>query len=417
LGFLTRIADIFRGGLKSGLENIPAFLAYPEVKSGVAVNWRTALEVSAVQACVRAISEGLAQVPIRFYDGSADNLTRVKNHPLEDLLRRPNRWQTAFEFVETIVTHAALTGNAFIFVNRVGPSSHRKIVELIPLAPGRVTVYRKADLLLEYHVTAEVPDQTGLSQGLSQLASGKTEVFPQEAIWHFRGPSWNTWMGLEPVKLAREAIGLALATEAAHARLHKNGVTPGATYSVDAKLSDEQHAKLSGWIEKHVAGDNAFKPLILDNGAKYSSMGMTGVDAQHLETRRFQIEEICRHFRVNPIIAGYSDKTSTYASAEQMFIAHVVHCIAPWAKRFEDSVRNALFDPSDPVYLRLYLNGLMRGAAADRAEFYAKALGHGGGQAWMTLNDVREDEGLDWIEGGDKLPAPTNVAPPPSDGK
>ncbi|MGJ0508848.1 MAG: phage portal protein [Methylocystis sp.] len=405
MGLLTKIAGLWRGSVKSGLINIPDFLSYPGVKSGVAVTWRSALEVSAVLACVRAIGDGLSQTPLRFYDGSQDRLARVKDHPLEALFRRPNRWQTEYEFRETLAIHAALTGNAFVFVNRVGPSKARRIQELIPISPGRVTVYRKADLSLEYHVAAEVPDQSGLSQGLSQLSSGDVTVFPQEMIWHFRGPSWNSWMGLEPVKLAREAIGLAIATEAAHAMLHKNGVQPGALYSVDGKLSEEQHEKLKGWIEKHVAGDNLFKPLVLDMGAKYASQAMTGVDAQHLETRRFQIEEICRAFRVNPIIAGYSDKTSTYASAEQMFIAHVVHCIAPWAKRFEDSARCALLAPDDPTVIRLHLNGLMRGAARDRSDFYAKALGHGGGQGWMTPNEVREDEGLDWMEGEDAIPA------------
>jgi HK97 family phage portal protein len=422
LGILGRIATLWRGSVKSGLTEIPEFLSYPGVKSGVAVTWRTALEVSAVLACVRAIADGLAQTPVRFYDGSQDRLARIKDHPLESLLRRPNRWQTEYEFRETLAIHAALTGNAFVFVNRVGLSSARRIKELIPIAPGRVTVYRKADMSLEYHVTAEVPDQSGLSQGLSELGVGKVAVFSQDMIWHFRGPSWNSWMGLEPVKLAREAIGLAIATETAHAMLHKNGVQPGALYSVEGNLSEEQQEKLAGWIEKHVSGDNSFRPLILDRGAKYASQAMTGVDAQHLETRRFQIEEICRAFRVNPLIAGFSDKTSTYASAEQMFIAHVVHCIAPWAKRFEDSARCALLAPDDPTVIRLHLNGLMRGAAADRSAFYAKALGQGGGQGWMTPNEVREDEGLDWLAGEDTIPAaivsaaPAPEKTPPKDG-
>lgn len=414
MGLLTKIADIWRGSVKSGLVSIPDFLSYPSAKSGVAVTWRSSLESTAVLACVRAIADGLSQTPLRFYDGSQDRLTRIKDHPLEDVFRRPNSWQTEYEFRETLAIHCALTGNAFTFVNWVGQANKRRIKELIPIAPGRVTVYRKADMRLEYRIAAEVPDQSGLSQGLAELSTGAEMVFPQEAIWHFRGPSWNSWMGLEAVKLAREAIGLSLATEAAHAMLHKNGVQPGALYSVDGKLTEEQHEKLAKWIEAHVAGDNLFKPLILDMGAKYAAQAMTGVDAQHLETRRFQIEEICRAFRVNPLIAGFSDKTSTYASAEQMFIAHVVHCIAPWAKRFEDSARCALLAPGDPTYLRLHLNGLMRGAARDRSEFYAKALGHGGGQGWMTLNEVREDDLLDWIEGGDVIPAPIAAQAPPT---
>lgn len=404
MGILGRIASLWRGDeRKSGLYELPDFMLYGASKSGQSVTWRSALEVSTVFACVRAIADGLSQTPIRFYDGAQDRLARIKDHPLEGLFRRPNSWQTEYEFRETIAIHAALTGNAFVFVNRVGPSGSRRIRELIPISPGRVTVYRKADMSLEYHVASEIPENSGMVQGLTQLATGAVQVFPQEAIWHFRGPSWNSWMGLESVKLAREAIGLAMATEAAHSDLHRNGLQTSGLYSVEGNLDEEQYKKLSAWLEKMVGGANKHKPLILDRGAKFVPSVMTGVDAQHLETRRFQIEEICRAFRVNPLIAGYSDKTSTYASAEQMFIAHVVHCIAPWASRFEASARNALFEPEDTTYLRLHLNGLMRGAARDRAEFYAKALGHGGGDAFMTQNEVREDEGLDWVDGGDEL--------------
>jgi HK97 family phage portal protein len=141
---------------------------------------------------------------------------------------------------------------------------------------------------------------------------------------------------------------------------------------------------------------------------------MTGVDSQHLETRKHQIEEICRHMRVIPLMVQHSDKTATYASAEQMFIAHVVHTIAPWATRFEQSAEANLLAPGEDVDIRFNLKSLMRGAAKDRAEYYAKALGSGGSPAWMTQNEVREDDGLDAIEGADALPQPANMTTPAS---
>jgi HK97 family phage portal protein len=412
---IGRLLSRVFGERKSGLSFLPDFLSYGEVKSGVSVNWRTALEVTTVLACVRAIAEGGAQVPVRFYDGSADRLVRLRKHPLEQVLARIPHKQgrlTSFELREIMFWHAALTGNAFVFINRVGPE--RRIVDLIPISPGRVTIYRKADMTLEYHVTAEVPEQSGFGQGLTQIATGEIQVFPQESIWHFRGPSWNGWLGLEVIKLAREAIGLAIATEAAHAKLHKNGVRPGGVYSVEGNLNEEQYGKLNKWIEKTIGGENAYRTLVLDRAAKFVQSSMSGVDAEHIATRKFQVEEICRGLRILPIMVGFSDKTATYASAEQMFIAHTVHGIAPWATRWEQSAMCHLLPPNDQTLIRLHLAGLMRGAAKDRGEYFAKALGSGGSHPWMTQNEVREEEGLDWIEGGDVLPPPIghNGGPP-----
>lgn len=380
---------------RKSLESLPLFASWPEAKSGVTINTTTALQVATVMACARAIAEGVAQVPIKLYD-RGERPTRIRTHPVLDLLaRRPNPWQTSFEFRETLMFHQVLTGNAFVWLNRVGG----RVVEAIPIEPGRVLVDRKPDMSITYQVT--FPD-------------GRSSMVPSADIWHLRGPSWNSWMGLEAVKYARDAIGLSIALETSHSRLHKNGVQSSGTYAVEGTLGAAEHQKLRAWITQHLAGpDNAGKPLILDRAAKYIQTAMSGVDAQHIETRKHQIEEVCRHFRVIPMMVGYSDKASTYASAEQMFIAHVVHTITPWATRFEQSAEAALLQGEFDI--RLDLKGLMRGAAKDRAEYYAKALGSGGVRGWMTQNEVREDDGLDAIEGGDELPQPTAApASPPS---
>lgn len=408
MGFWSRLLGREQ---KAALTTLPDFLTGSPVRSGVAVNWRTALEVTTVLAAARVISQGIAQVPVRFYNGANDRLDRVKDHPLEPVLcRRPNRWQTPYALRQTMIAHALLTGNAFAFVNKVGPSTARRVVEIVPIEPGRVTVHRRADLSLDYHVAAESPGPASLTGGPFPASSGQVQVFPQDSIWHLRGPSWNSWVGLEPVRFAREAIGLGIATEAAHARFHANSAKAGGLYAVEGKLSEDQYTKLAAWLEKHLSGDAAYRPLILDNNAKFTSTTMTGVDAEHLATRKFQVEEICRALGVNPLMVYSSDKTATYASAEQMFIAHVVHTLAPWATNWEESARLALIADDDQTYLRLNLNGLMRGASKDRGAFYSQALGHGGGHAWMTPNEVREDDGLDWIEGGDTLPAPSPTA-------
>ena len=389
MSLLSRLRSAF--GAKA-LTDVPLFSTWPEAKSGVQVNTTTALGVATVMACARAIAEGVAQVPIRFYERRAQRPQRIVDHPLVDLLTwRPNAWQTSFEFRETLMLHLVLCGNAFVWVNRV----RGQIVELIPIEPGRVLVDRKPDMTVTYQVMFE---------------DGRSPLLTANDIWHLRGPSWNSWMGLEAVKYARDAIGLSLALETSHSRLHKNGLQPSGTYSVEGTLPAEAHARLRAYLEQYYAGqDNAGKPLILDRSAKWMSRAMSGVDAQHVETRNHQIEEICRHFRVIPLMVGYSDKAATYASAEQMFIAHVVHTITPWVTRFEQSAERALLGPDDDLDIRFDLKGLMRGAAKDRAEYYAKALGSGGSPAWMTQNEVREDDGLDPLDGGDELPRPTNV--------
>jgi HK97 family phage portal protein len=378
------------------LEQLPPFARWPESKAGIEINTTTALGAATIMACTRAIAEGVAQTEIKFHRQSGGK-ERILDHPLLPILtRRPNPWQTSFEFRETLLFHLVLCGNAFVFVNRV----RGQVVELIPIEPGKVWVQRNPDMTMTYTVTFE---------------DGRAATLTAADIWHLRGPSWNSWMGLEAIKVARDAIGLSIALETSHARLHKNGLQPSGMYTMEGTMNEEQYKRLRAYLAQHYAGpDNAGTPLILDRSAKWVQQTMTGVDSQHLETRKHQIEEICRHMRVIPLMVQHSDKTATYASAEQMFIAHVVHTIAPWATRFEQSAEANLLEPGEDVDIRFNLKSLMRGAAKDRAEYYAKALGSGGSPAWMTQNEVREDDGLDAIEGGDALPQPANMTTPAS---
>lgn len=364
--------------------------------TGRAVNATTALQVSTVVACVRVIGEGIAQVPLKLIQESKDGRSRLpaRQHPLYEVLAyRPNPWQTSFEFRETLGWHVALTGNFFAFKNIVGG----KIRELIPFEPGCVTVMRDERTgELTYQITA---------------ASGSVQTFPASVIWHVRGPSWNTWMGLDSVALAREAIGLAMATEEAHARLHRNGIQPSGIYTVEGTLSDEQNKKLRAWIEREMGGaKNLARPMVLDRGAKWISTSISGVDAQHLETRRFQIEEICRHFRMQPIMVGYSDKATTYASAEQMFLAHVVHCLAPWYQRLEQSIDANLLtkqDRADGIYAQFVEEGLLRGSIEATANMLDKYVNGG----IMHPNEARAklDLNPDPDPESDKLRVPANI--------
>ncbi|MDF2809513.1 MAG: nucleoid-structuring protein [Microvirga sp.] len=366
-----------------------------ESKSGTTVTWDSALDVSTVLACVRVIAEGIAQVPIEIRSARPDGGSELAaDHPLFSVLaRKPNAWQTSFGFRETLIFHVALAGNAFFFKNVVGG----KLVELIPLLPGHVTVERLSSLAIRYRVRSEV--------------DGTEQIFPQEAIWHIRGPSWNTWSGMDATKRAREAIGLAVATEESQALLHRNGAKPSMLYSINEKLDEAGYKSLIGWIESHVSGAAAHKPFVLDGGATATPLTMTGVDAQHLETRKFQIEEVCRHFKVFPMMVGHSDKTATFASAEAFFDAHIKHTIHPWCERIESAINVDLIGGDGTVFAEFDLDGLQRGAFKDRYEGYAKALGSGGSPAWMTQDEVRAKENLNPM-GGDAAKLPKPVAQP-----
>lgn len=374
--------------------------------SGVSVNLDNALGQTAVKGCCQVISDGIAQVPWKVYSNAAD-LTEARDHPVFGLLyRRPNGWQTSFEFRETFMFHVLLTGNAFVWKIRVG--SERRIVSLEPIEPARVRVKREPDGRIRYWIRAD---------------SGAEIEIPAGDMWHIKAPSWNSWMGMDATKLAREAIGLAIGTEASHADLHKNGSRIAGLYSVDGNLTPEQHSKLLQFFEKYAqGGDLAGKPLILDRGAKWSEMQMTGVDAQHLETRKFQIEEICRAFRVMPIMLGVPGAAGAYDNGETMFIAHVVHTLMPWYERLQQSADVNLLSEQDRMqgfYTKLNPNALMRGATKDRSEYFSKALGAGGTPAWMTQDEVRGLEELP-PRGGDAdilSRGAMNRAPDPATGE
>lgn len=372
-------------------------LARASVKSGVAVNYKTAMEAGTALACARVIAEGIAQVPFKlFRERQGGGMDAAKNHGLYDLLaNRPNEWQTSFELRETIGFHLAFMGNAYLFKVR---GLRGEVVELLPFEPNIVTV-KRSNWERSY---------------LVRTIDGAQIEVPSKNMWHLRGLSWDGISGIPGVRLAREAIGLALATEEHGARMFSNGAKPGGVLSTDGTLKEEQIKLLrESWDAAQGGNENAYKTAILFGGLKFQPMAMTGVDAQHLEQRRFQVEEVCRFFRVMPIMVGHADKAATYASAEQMFLAHVVHTMMPWYTRIENSADvNLLTDAerAQGYYTKFMASALMRGASTERANYYSKALGSGGSPAWMTQDEVRALEEMNPM-GGDaaKLPIATNV--------
>lgn len=405
-GWRQWLGDVIAGRKgTSSLELMRQIMGGNTSKSGVSVTVESALEVSTVLACCRVLANGVAQVPWTVYRAQGDRRVKATDYALAPLIAvRPNSWQTSFEFRETIMFHVLLTGNAFVFVNRVGMA--RTIRELIPIMPGRVSVEQMPDMSLRYKVRAE---------------NGAEQFFGSDAIWHIRGTSWNSWFGMEAVKMARDAIGLAITLQQSQSEFQKNGAATSGVLSMKNKLSPERFQQLSAWLDKHMPGGDRFgKPLIVDDEAKWATTSLSAVDQQVVESRKLQIEEICRGFGVMPIMIGHADKTATYASAEQMFLAHVVHTLSPWYERLEQSADVNLISDEDRAqgyYTKFNPNALMRGAAQDRAAFYTAALGTTQQPGWMVRNEVRALEELDPLDGGDKFPQLiTNAQPAPAAG-
>ena len=402
----SKIAEFGGAEVKSGggymQELLELFSRGSRSKAGVDVGLNTAMRVSCVLACARVLAEGVAGMPWklqrRFDDGRRVSAT---NLPLYNVLyRTPNDWQTSFEFREMLMYHCVLTGNGYAFINR---DSAGRIMELLPLVPNRVRPIQDNNLVLSYEF---------------RTANGTVETIPLQNMMHIRGPSWDGIIGMDVVKLARESIGLAIAAEETQADLHKNGLQVSGIISMTGALNDVAQKRLRERIKE--MQDESLSVLILDQAAKFEKMQMSGVDSEHLETRKFQIEEICRQFRVFPQMIGLADRGSSYASAEQFFLAHVIHSLMPWVERWEQAAhRDLLGDDSDQgdfqLVAKMSMQGLMRGDAASRAAFYASGILNG----WMTRADAREFEDMPAILGIDIPLVPLNMrlitdpVPPP----
>jgi HK97 family phage portal protein len=366
-------------------------------KTGLRVTWETALQASTALACARVIAEGIAQVPLKLHrkaPGSRD-VEDATDHPLYPVLHdAPNAWCTSFEWRETLGLHLAMAGRSYAYINRAR-SARGESIELLPIAPNDCRTELGPDRRPRYFV---------------RFGDGRAEEeVPAERILHLHGPSWNGWEGLDGIRLAREAIGLALATEEHGARFFGNGAITGGVLTTDQVLNKDQIAGLrASWTDAQAGLRNAYKTAVLWGGLKWQPRGMQNDQAQWVEVRRFQVAEVCRVFRVLPIMVGDADKTATYASAEQMFLAHVVHTMGPHYTRIEQRLNLQLLTADERragYFTRFNVAGLLRGSHRDRAEFYRVMHGLGA----MSANEIRALEERNPYPAGDRFLQPLNM--------
>lgn len=361
--------------------------------AGVTVNAGTALQVSTVLACVRVIADGCATPDLHVYrelkDGTKERALNIPEYRL--LSRRPNEWQTSYEWRRMMTLHAALTG-AGLSIKVKGDNS--RVRELIPVQPGSWTVRK----ISRYEVRYRCRDEFGL-----------IGEFGPDDVFILNGLQWD-WVGtLDAVHLARSAIGLAVATEKSQASMHANSLRPSGMYSVEGALTVEQYDRLSAYLKRRAGVDKVGEPFLLDRGAKWTTATMSGVDAQHVETRRLQVEEICRAYNVFPIMVGHSYKTATFASSEAFFAAHLKHTLRPWHKAWRDRIDETLLDGSGPLFVKFDTRYLTEGSLKDRAQ-WARTMTEMG---IYTRNEIREEEGYDKLPGLDEPLTPLNMGGKP----
>jgi len=353
--------------------------------SGETVTVHNAVDVPAVFCAARVIAEGCAQIPARVMRDTTDGNDVVRREVAREhwahklIAQRPNNWQTSHEFREGMILSAVLGSGGLAIKNTV----NGQVRELLPVPPGSWSVEQLPDYSLRYRV-----DYADKTHG----------YFRHDQVFFVRGPSLNGFDAMPAVHQAREAIGLSRSLEQQQARLAGNGGKPSGVLSFSSPLSAEARDKLRETWEAKFGRNGSGGIAILDGETSFHNMTMTSVDAQYIETRRLQVEEIARAFRVQPIMLMQSDKASTFASAEQMFRMHVIHTLGPWMARFEAAFNRDVLGNADDLRLDLDERGLLRGDFKDQAEYYTKALGAGGQPGWMTPNEIRRERDMNPVD-------------------
>lgn len=361
--------------------------------AGIRVNEETALRVTAVYACVRVIAETVASLPLPLYRRLERGKEKVTAHPLYSILHdMPNPEMTSFTFREVLMTHLLLWGNAYAQIVR---DKRGQVLELWPLSPSGMELVRddKARQLV-YRYT----------EGM------KTIEYKPEQIFHIPGLSFDGVKGLSPIAVTREAIGLAMATEEFGSRFFGNGARPGGILEHPGVVKDPEKLRKS-WEEVYKGVHNSHKIAVLEEGMKYHEIGIPPEDAQFLETRKFQLNEICRIFRVPPHLVGDLER-ATFSNIEHQSIDFVMHTIRPWLVRWEQAIVKALLLPEERklYFPRFNVDGLLRGDFKTRMEGYAIGRQNG----WYSANDIRELEDMNPIPeeaGGDLYLVNGNMLP------
>lgn len=358
--------------------------------SGKAVNERTAMQTTAVYSCVRILAEAVASLPLHIYRYSDTGKERVPEHPLYTILHdEPNVDMTSFVFRETMMSHLLVYGNAYSQIIRDGAG---RVLGLYPLLPDKMEVDRLENGELVYYYSRNSEENPNFRD------MGRIALRHQDVL-HIPGLGFDGLVGYSPIAMAKNAVGMTLACEEYGASFFANGANPGGVLEHPGVLKDPGKVRES-WNSVYRGSGNAHKIAVLEEGMKYQQIGIPPEEAQFLETRKFQINEITRLYRIPPHMVGDLEKSS-FSNIEQQSLEFVKYTLDPWVIRWEQSLQKALLLPEEKreYFIKLNVDGLLRGDYQSRMSGYATARQNG----WMSANDIREMEDLNPIpeeEGG-----------------
>lgn len=348
-------------------------------QSGARVTTDSAMRVTAVYACVKVIAETLSSLPFILYERNGDNKTRAVDNYLYPILHhKPNRWQTSMEFREMLCYHVLLRGNAYAQILR----GMNNVKELIPLHPDKVKPVMRSDMSIYYEIQTE---------------SGKI-ILEQEEVFHVRGMSSDGLVGMSVIEQHAETIGSSIAANDYASRFFKNDAKPGGILKHPGHFKDtEQRKNFATQWQSAQGGINRGKTAVLEDGMEYQEIGVNNKDAQFLESRQYNVNDIARIFRVPPHMIGDLTK-SAFSNIEQQSLDFVIHTMRPWFVRWEQAVSRDLIVNDDKYFAEFLVDGLLRGDIKSRYEAYGSGITNG----WMTRNEARIAENRNPLEGLDE---------------
>ncbi|MDD4700016.1 MAG: phage portal protein, partial [Oscillospiraceae bacterium] len=296
--------------------------------AGKPVNEHTAMQMTAVYSCVRILAETLAGLPLHVYKyNDSGGKEKHLKHPLYRLLHdEPNPEMTSFTFRETLMSHLLLWGNAYAQIIR---NARGEVIALYPLMPNKMTVDRDKNGRLFYLYQRSVEDAPTLGK------DSLVYLDPSDVL-HIPGLGFDGLVGYSPIAMAKNAIGLAMATEEYGAKFFANGAAPGGVLEHPGTIKDPQKVKDS-WNAAYQGSTNSHRVAVLEEGMKYQQIGIPPEQAQFLETRKFQINEIARIFRVPPHMLADLEKSS-FSNIEQQSLEFVKYTLDPWVVRWEQNM-------------------------------------------------------------------------------
>lgn len=361
--------------------------------TGVPVTPFTALQSAVVYGCIKCIAEDIASIPLQIRRKVPGGGWVIdEKHALNLLFRKPNRWMSAFQFWSYYLTAYCLRGNGYCVIQR---DMNGAPAELVPVTPDRVTIKLDINGVPWFLVNAR---QVGIGVWV-----------PPDDMLHMMNMSVDGYLGLSPIACAQDVVGLALAAQQHGAILFRQGAQVHGILKHPGRLGDEAKMNIAeSWRNTHGGVQNAMKTSVLEEGMTFERISITNEDAQFLQTRQFQVNDICRIFRVPPHkVAEYG--RATFNNIEQQQQAYVDDCLGPLTVQLEGLMNDQLLfdDERDRYETHFDYTGILRGDTIRRYQSYAIGLTNG----FLSANEVRALESLNPIEGGDEYRVTLNTGP------